>query len=71
MSRAFLLVGIVLIALHHDFWWWEAAWPVAGFLPIGLAYHAALSLVAALFWVVVTHWTWPAGEDADEGGGDL
>ena len=40
--------------------------PIAGFLPIGLAYHAALSLVAALFWVVVTHRTWPADEDAEQ-----
>ena len=68
MSRAFLLVGLVLIALHHDFWWWEAHWPVAGFLPIGLAYHALLSLVAALFWVAVTRRTWPRDEDPDEGG---
>ncbi len=68
MNRAFLFVGIVLIVLHHDFWWWEASWPVLGFLPIGLAYHALLSLAAALFWLAVTRAAWADDANPDESG---
>ena len=32
---------LVLALLHQDFWLWDDATLVAGFLPIGLAYHAA------------------------------
>ena len=42
-----LVVGIYL--LHQDFRNWQRAEPLAfGFMPIGLAYHAAYSLAAAL-----------------------
>lgn len=69
MNRTFLLVVLLAaIVLHHDFWWWEASWPVLGFLPIGLAYHAALSLAAALFWAVVTRGNWCNDDDRDESG---
>lgn len=63
MTRTFIAIGLALVVLHHDFWWWEASWPVLGFLPIGLAYHAVLALAAALFWVVVTRRAWPVDGD--------
>ena len=53
-----------LYALHQDFWNWREARPlVFGFLPIGLAYHAAYTLaVSALMWVLVRR-HWPAHLD--------
>ena len=55
----FLLVFIVLAVLHQDFWNWDRADLVFGFMPIGLAYHAAYSLVAAAFWALVIKFAWP------------
>ena len=68
MNRTLLIFGLAAVLLHHDFWWWEASWPVFGFLPIGLAYHALLSLGAALFWAVVTRGAWWNDHDPDESG---
>ncbi len=42
----FILACIVIAVyfLHQDVWFWQAARPlVFGFLPVGLAYHAAYS----------------------------
>ncbi|MFT5688402.1 MAG: hypothetical protein ACI8PQ_001241 [Planctomycetota bacterium] len=30
-----------------------------GFMPIALAYHAGISLLAALSWALVVQWDWP------------
>jgi hypothetical protein len=56
----FLLV-LALYVLHQDFWNWDQAQPlIFGFMPIGLAYHAAYSCAAsALMWVFVKL-AWPA-----------
>lgn len=62
MPRLLLaLVVAVLYALHQDLWFWREARPlVFGFLPVGLAYHAAYCLaVAALMWTL-TRVAWPA-----------
>lgn len=68
-SRVFVLVFIVLAVLHQDFWNWDNAEAVFGFLPVGLAYHAAYSLVAAAFWAIVVKFAWPRKwEDWAEGG---
>jgi hypothetical protein len=65
MKRALLAVAIVVLyALHQDVWNWGAARPfLFGFLPKGLAYHAAYSVAASgLLWALVT-WAWPAHLD--------
>jgi hypothetical protein len=52
-------IVVVLFALHQDFWFWRDARPlVFGFLPIGLAYHAAYTIAASvlLWWLVRRHW---------------
>jgi hypothetical protein len=69
-SAVFVIVFIVLAVLHHDVWNWDNANLVLGFMPVGLAYHAAYSLVAASFWAVVMKLAWPEKleEWADEGG---
>lgn len=55
----FVLIAVVYI-LHQDFWFWQQARPlVFGFLPIGLAYHAAYCVaVSALMWSL-TRYAWP------------
>ena len=61
-----LLIATVYL-LHQDFWNWKKSEPlVLGFLPIGLAYHVAYSIVAALTMVVLVRYAWPKHLDEDE-----
>jgi hypothetical protein len=59
--------------LHQDLWLWRRARPlVFGFLPVGLFYHAAYSVAAALLmWLLVAK-AWPARleEEAERGRGE-
>lgn len=48
-----------LFVLHHDFWWWDSKTLVLGFLPIGLAYHALFSILAAGVWAAAVRFAWP------------
>ncbi len=59
---------IVLLAIfHQDWWWWDDSETlVLGFLPIGLAYHAGISAVAAILWALAVRYCWPAGVDEVE-----
>ena len=51
---------VLLAILHQDFWWWSDAEPlVLGFVPIGLAYHAAVSVAAAVLWAMAVKYCWP------------
>ncbi len=55
------LLVIVVYALHQDFWNWKKYEPlVLGFLPVGLAYQAAYSLLAAATMFVLVKFAWPA-----------
>ena len=58
-SVVILVAFLVMAVLHQDFWNWDKADLVFGFMPIGLAYHAGYSLVAALFWALVVKFAWP------------
>ena len=62
MRRPLLLVVIlVLYALHQDVWFWRDARPlVFGFLPVGLAYHAAYCIAVALLMWLLTRVAWPS-----------
>ena len=59
--RILVICLILLLAvLHHDLWWWEAKEPlVFGFMPIGLAWHAGISLAAGLVGLVAVKFCWP------------
>jgi hypothetical protein len=62
MKRALLVLAVVaLYVLHQDIWFWRTARPlVFGFVPIGLAYHAAFSVACAVvLGLLVTH-AWPS-----------
>ena len=69
-SGTFWLIwgGVLALAvLHQDFWWWDDSETlVAGFIPIGLAYHAGVSVAAAVLWAMAVKFCWPAGLDDDE-----
>ena len=68
-TRVFVIVFIILAVLHQDAWNWDNANLVFGFIPVGLAYHALYSIVAATFWAFVTKFAWPQKwEDWAEGG---
>ncbi len=67
MRKVVIFLILALAVLHHDFWWWnDAETLVFGFLPIGLAYHAGVSLVAGGLWALAVRYCWPCGLDDDE-----
>jgi len=81
-SKALFLTILIIAVyfLHQDFWNWKTAEPlVFGFLPIGLAYHAGYSILAAILMVVLVRLAWPKhledvqpkdlGQSANQDGG--
>lgn len=50
---------LLLIILHQDIWFWEDDTLVGGILPIGLFYHACLSVAASVTWFLATRYAWP------------
>ena len=57
-----LLTALVaaIYVLHQDFWNWRTAYPlILGFLPIGLAYQAGYSILAAAMMAVLVRTVWP------------
>ena len=67
-SRSFLpaIAIVALYLLHQDVWFWRTARPlVFGFLPIGLAWHAAYCVAVSLLMLWLTRVVWPGHlEDA-------
>jgi hypothetical protein len=61
MKKLLLLLLILAVYVtHQDLWNWGKADPlVFGFLPIGLAYHAAYSILAAAMMAVLVAFAWP------------
>jgi len=61
MKKLLLLLLILAVyAAHQDLWNWSKADPlVFGFLPIGLAYQAAYSILAAAMMAVLVAFAWP------------
>jgi hypothetical protein len=60
--KTWLLTALVtaIYVLHQDFWNWKEAYPlVFGFLPIGLAYQAGYSILAAALMAVLVRTVWP------------
>lgn len=59
MRIVVLLLFIALIVLHQDFWLWDNRELVFGFIPSGLAYHAAYSLAAGFLGLLAIKYAWP------------
>lgn len=71
VSLVAVVVFILLAILHQDSWNWNKATLVMGFMPIGLAYHALYSIVAATFWALIVKFAWPTYlEEWADGGGE-
>jgi hypothetical protein len=68
MKKVFIVLLIVAVyALHQDFWNWRKTYPlVFGFLPVGLAYHAAYSILASILMAVLVKLAWPRDLDSVE-----
>jgi hypothetical protein len=58
MRYATWLFVCLLVVLHQDYWQWNDASLVGGLLPSALAYHAGLSILAAVVWWLVTRYSW-------------
>jgi len=59
------LVIALVYALHQDLWLWRTARPlVFGFLPAGLAYHAAYTVAIAALMLVLVKYYWPSHLDS-------
>ena len=61
MTPAAVILVAALYVLHQDIWFWREARPlVFGFLPIGLFYHAAYTVLLAPVMWVLTRLIWPS-----------
>lgn len=61
------LVITLVYVLHQDLWLWRTVRPlVFGFLPAGLAYHAAYTVGISLLMVLLVRYCWPSHLDGDE-----
>lgn len=65
-ARGALLAALTLILYlaHQDYWNWRTAYPLMfGYLPVGLAYHALYTIVAAAWMALLVKLAWPAHLD--------
>lgn len=63
-STIIFAAALLLAVLHQDCWNWGNADTVLGFMPVGLAYHTAYSIVVAIFWALVIRFAWPTRLEA-------
>ncbi len=66
LSLAILILA--LLVLHQDYWQWDRAELVFGFLPYPLAYHAGISVAAVVLWLLAVIFCWPSGLDEEAAG---
>ena len=65
MQKIVWALVIALVILHQDVWFWENKTLVFGFMPIGLFYHALISVGASVTWFLATKHCWPSDVEAD------
>ena len=60
-SLLLITVALIVIVLRHDYWFWDTPYPLLfGFLPVGLWWQGAVSLLAAgMMWLMV-RLAWPS-----------
>lgn len=67
MRKTVLWVALAgLILLHHDWWFWSDGTLLLGFLPVGLAYHAGISVAAGVLWALASFYAMPEVFDDPE-----
>lgn len=72
MKYVIWLLVLALVIVHQDIWFWNDETLVFGFIPIGLAYHAGISIAASIIWFLATIFAWPKlldGTDTRDGKG--
>jgi len=58
---------VLLVILHQDVWFWHRYDPlIFGFIPVGLAWHAGISISAGLIGWLAARYCWPAHVDVDQ-----
>jgi hypothetical protein len=66
LKWALTALVLIVIVLHQDFWNWTIKTRILGFVPIGLAYHAAFAVLASVTMALLVRYAWPAHlEDAE------
>lgn len=67
----YIIWGLVLllVILHQDNWNWDNDTLMFGFMPVGLFYHACISVAATVIWFLATIFIWPAELHEDDGNG--
>jgi len=63
MKWLLALLVVAVLALHQDVWNWTNKGLVFGLLPVGLAYHAGYSVLAAVTMALLVRFLWPAHLD--------
>ena len=63
MRNAIWVLVLILAIIHQDFWNWNNDTLVFGFIPIGLFYHACLSLACGVVWFLACQFAWPKDVD--------
>jgi hypothetical protein len=64
--RKGLILGLLLalVVLHEDWWWrYDHRTVVLGFLPVSLAWHMGISILASVCWGLVCRHAWPRDVD--------
>jgi hypothetical protein len=56
----------LLVVLHQDVWLWTNKYLLFGCVPIGLAYHAGFTVVAAITMFAFTRLIWPQHLEEEE-----
>lgn len=64
MKHVVWILIVVLLVLHQDNWNWTNDHMVFGFVPIGLFYHACISIAAGITWYLATQFCWPTDLEA-------
>lgn len=59
MRNLLIILVIALLVAHQDYWNWNDATLVWGWLPLGLFYHLCISLAAGLVWFLAVTFAWP------------
>ena len=60
MKRVLLVLTIIMVVIHYDFWNWGKVDPVVfGFVPVGLWYQAAYCVAAAFLLLLFVIFAWP------------
>ena len=63
-TAGLVIFALALYVLHQDYWNWSSYEPlIFGFLPVGLAYHGAFSVLCAVMMFLMVKFAWPAHLD--------